>query len=470
MRSVSFRIAVVGMLFSVAPALHAQSPACTNSLLTGTYFYLLTGNVALGNQVVPDAELGMLVADGQGHVSGQSKAMTNGTLGAYSLSGTYAVQGNCRGTMALTVNASVITLFNFEVVSGGESALVAFSSPSGVLTGRAFRASTGPTQCTNGSLTGSYGFLLAGLSGGLFSEEGQVISDGSGTLSATAVINSNGNVVQVPSASGAYLLAGNCLGVASVTNQFGTANYLFAAAQNGQSAFFLETDAGTTVSGVAQSQSIVPSVLPQFVSGGGWYSALYFTNTGNSAASFPVNFIADDGTPLTVPGVGSSSTVVNLAPHGTAAIQTANVGGVSQGYASVSLPVGVVGYGVFHLSNPGVPDQEAVVPLASASGTASTLTWDDTNFVTAVGIVNPGNVATTVSIVLRDTAGATIGTSSVALPARNKTAVVLRNLPGLAGMIGKQGSADFTVATGSVAVLGLRFIGSAFTSIPPVGR
>lgn len=240
--------------------------------------------------------------------------------------------------------------------------------------------------------------------------------------------------------------------------------------QNGQSVLFLETDAGTTVAGTAESQAIVPSVLPQFVSGGGWYSALYFTNTGNSAVSFPVNFVGDDGNPLSVPVVGASSTIVNLAPHGTAAIQTANVGPVSQGYASVSLPVGVVGYGVFHLSNPGVPDQEAVVPLSSASSTASTLTWDDTSFVTAVGIVNPSNIATTVSIALRDAAGAIIGTSSVFLAAKNKTAVVLRNLPGLGAMIGNRGSADFTVTTGNVAVLGLRFIGSAFTSIPPVGR
>jgi hypothetical protein len=33
-------------------------------------------------------------------------------------------------------------------------------------------------------------------------------------------------------------------------------------------------------------------------------------------------------------------------------------------------------------------------------------------------------------------------------------------------MAGKRGSADFTVTTGTVAVLGLRFNGAAFTSIP----
>lgn len=59
------------------------------------------------------------------------------------------------------------------------------------------------------------------------------------------------------------------------------------------------------------------SVLPQFAFGGGWYSALYF-NTTNGAINLPVNFISDGGTPLTVPAVGGSSTMVNLAAYGTA--------------------------------------------------------------------------------------------------------------------------------------------------------
>jgi hypothetical protein len=212
-------------------------------------------------------------------------------------------------------------------------------------------------------------------------------------------------------------------------------------------------------------------ILPQFVFGGGWFSALYFTNTGSTSVSFPVNFVSDNGTPLTVPSLGGSSTTVNLAPRGTAAVLTVNSGSLSQGYASASLPAGVVGYGLFDFSATGIPDQEAVVPLSGASSTTSTLIWDDTNnFVTAVAIVNPSNVATIVSITLRDTTGATIATSAVSLQPKSKTEAVLRTLPGLAGMTGNRGSADFTVTSGNVAVLGLRFIGFAFTSIPTTDK
>jgi len=117
------------------------------------------------------------------------------------------------------------------------------------------------------------------------------------------------------------------------------------------------------------------SVLPQFAFGGGWYSALYFTNTGTSPISFPVNFISDAGTPLNVPSVGGSSIMVNLAARGTAIIEAPNAGPLIQGYVSLSLPTGVQSYGVFRQSAPGVPDQEAVVPRSSAFSTTDTLTW-----------------------------------------------------------------------------------------------
>jgi hypothetical protein len=234
---------------------------------------------------------------------------------------------------------------------------------------------------------------------------------------------------------------------------FGTA---LAAAQVRQ----LQNDAGLTVQ----------QILPQFAFGGGWYSALYFTNTGTSAVAFPVSFAADDGTPLTVPSVGGSSTTVSLGPRGTAIIEAPNSVPFNQGYVSVSLPAGVAGYGVFRQSVPGIADQEAVVPLSCAFSTTSTLIWDDTGFVTSVAIVNPSSVATTVSIVLRDATGATIGTSSVQLAAKSKTTTILRDLPGLAAMKGNRGSADFTVGVGNVAVLGLRFSGAAFTSLPTTDR
>src|SRR5579862_60633 len=80
------------------------------------------------------------------------------------------------------------------------------------------------------------------------------------------------------------------------------------------------------------------SVLPQFAFGGGWYSALYFSNLTGSPVSFPVNFVGDTGAALNVPALGGSTTSVNIAAFGTALIEAPNVGSLVQGYAAFTLP------------------------------------------------------------------------------------------------------------------------------------
>jgi hypothetical protein len=215
-----------------------------------------------------------------------------------------------------------------------------------------------------------------------------------------------------------------------------------------------------TVTAAAPTQTT--SVLPQVAFDGGWYSALYFSNVTGTAAAFPVNFVSDAGTPLNVPS--GSSTPVSPTAYGTAIIEAPDGGGatVNQGYAEFTLPSGVQGYGVFRQAG-----QEAVVPFSQGNATSNTLTFDDTGpLVTSVAIVNPSSAPANVVITLWSDAGAIIGTSSVPLAANTKTEKELRALPGLSGMAGKRGTAQFAVSSGNVAVLGLRFNGAAFTSIP----
>jgi sugar lactone lactonase YvrE len=208
------------------------------------------------------------------------------------------------------------------------------------------------------------------------------------------------------------------------------------------------------------------NVLPQFAFGGGWYSALYFTNLGSTAVSFPLNFLGDDGNPLTVPSLGSSSATVTLAPRGTATIAAPNTGTLVEGYVTAALPAGVIGYGVVRQSVPGIADQEAVVPLSGVTATTSTLLFDETNYITGVAVVNLASANATITINAHDAQGNPLGSGTISLGGNAKTEAALRNIPGLAGIAGNVGSVDFTVTTGTLAVLGLRFDGSAFTSIP----
>jgi hypothetical protein len=260
-------------------------------------------------------------------------------------------------------------------------------------------------------------------------------------------------------------MAADCSGTAQVTGTGGTLNFLIARVQGG-TLLIMENDATTTINGTANPQQF-QSVLPQFVFGAGWYSALYFSNGTSNTVSFLVTFTNDNGTPMALPGVGNSKQVT-LAPLGTAVIEAQNVGpAITQGYASVTLPAGVNAYGVFRQTVPGKPDQEALVGLKNANATSNSLTWDDTGSLsTSIAMVNPGTVAATVTITVWDVNGNLIGTSAQGLQPGTKIANSMHEFLGLGGMTGQRGSALFSVTTGNVSVLGLRFGSTAFTSIP----
>jgi YD repeat-containing protein len=157
---------------------------------------------------------------------------------------------------------------------------------------------------------------------------------------------------------------------------------------------------------------------------------------------------------------------VTLAPQQTAIIEALNAGSLSEGYATFSLPSGVTGYGVNRQSVAGIPDQEALVGFKDASTTATSFTWDDTNFITALAFANPSTVSVTATITAWDSTGALVGTGTLVIPAGTKVANTMRAISGLGGIVGLRGTALVTVPTGNLAVLGLRFGGAAFTSIP----
>jgi hypothetical protein len=225
---------------------------------------------------------------------------------------------------------------------------------------------------------------------------------------------------------------------------------------------------------IAEQLTTNTFALPQFVFGGAWYTALYFSNTTNSPANVTVNFIGDDGTPLHVPlvGIGTvTSQTVSVNPQSTVILEALdNTGTAGQGWVEASVPTGVVGYAVFRQVIAGRADQEAVVPLTPETSQAADLTYDDIALITSVAFLNPSNQPVIVTIVAYGQDGSPVGTSQVALAARSKQAVVLKTLPGLSSIFGLRGRAVFSVATGAVSVLGLRFGGAAFTSIPVVHR
>jgi hypothetical protein len=165
------------------------------------------------------------------------------------------------------------------------------------------------------------------------------------------------------------------------------------------------------------------------------------------------------------------ATAVTLAPGTTTVIEAPNVGFLSQGYAAFTPPPGIVGYGVLRQTLPiqlNKPDQEAVVPFSSANTTSSTLLWDDHLSVTAFAIANPNPFAVTVTITVTKSDGSLLGTANALLGPNGHTAGALRDF--VSGVPGNRGTAVFSVASGNLAVLGLRATGVALTSIPTTDK
>lgn len=306
---------------------------------------------------------------------------------------------------------------------------------------------------------GKWHFLVATYDGSGQATGIQLYVDG---VAASTILFGNGNSLNglttlndVPVAIGSRDMGGDSYdGLLADAAIFGTA---LSAAQVQQ----LEND---TVS------SQVTNVLPQLAFGGGWATSLYFTNLNGTPVSFSVNFVAQDGTPLSIPALSSSSTTVNLAALGSAAIQIPNAGSLTQGYVTASLPSGVTGYGVFSYQPGAAAGQQAVVLLSGVTATISTLIFDETSYTTGIAIVGLGSTATTVNVTAYNSVGGIIGTGTIQLAANGQTAVLLRDIPGLSGVVGQLGSVDFTVTSGNVAALGIRYNGQAFTSIPTSDR
>jgi hypothetical protein len=350
-------------------------------------------------------------------------------------------------TIALSGNAALVTATSFSIIGNGSIS----SLGNAVLSGAGTLSQATLSGVNTGPISGSFTLIFpsgAVLVGTFSIPAGVLIPQIGGSSSGAGSITITGGTGSLAGATGSFTLNGSGTATGGTTSTISL---------SGNGTLTTPSSPGT-----------VQQVLPQFVFGGGWYTALYFSNTSSSPVSFPVSFTADNGTPLIVPTVQGSSTTVSLAAGGTAIIEALNSGPLTEGYVSVTLPGGVVGYGVFRQSVPGIADQEAVVPFSPVSATSAIFTFDDTSYVTSFAIVNPSNVANTATVTVRNSSGTVLGTSSIALPAQNKTEKELRALAGLGTLAGARGSVQFTVTTGNVAVLGLRFNGVAFTSIPTV--
>jgi len=109
------------VLLFVAGGISAQAQqTCSNSTLTGTYYYLANGSVISGSQILPFAELSQFIFDGKGGVTGQAATNDNGVFASFSFAGMYSVQASCKGGLTLSANPPAAGPFDFQILNGGQ--------------------------------------------------------------------------------------------------------------------------------------------------------------------------------------------------------------------------------------------------------------------------------------------------------------------------------------------------------------
>ena len=213
------------------------------------------------------------------------------------------------------------------------------------------------------------------------------------------------------------------------------------------------------------------SVIPQFVDGGSWKTTMKFLNLENHTVQFTVLFFTDSGADLYIPIVGVGvvrNVTITLAVAGSITVETAGVDfSLSQGWALMMQQVSsdsIGGMAIFRQRVPGVPDQEAVVPIVNRFSDHFVLLFDNTAFVTGIAIANPNLGGGTVSIpvTIRNERGQIIDQEFIVLGVDSHTAFSVPDK--WPATIGQRGAIEFLTSGFGVGALGLRFNGTAFTS------
>jgi len=242
-------------------------------------------------------------------------------------------------------------------------------------------------------------------------------------------------------------------------------------------------DGAITTVPVLASGAASNGSMAQVAAGGAWNTTFTLVNTSATASQITLNFIGDNGAPaqlpVTFPLSGSNtaqqlSTVTQaIAPGGQLVVATAgsSAQATAQGWAQLQVAGGNVGGSAVFDETTAAGVQEAIVPVETASDNAYVLPFDYTGgYQTGIALANLTGQALTVSVTLRDSSGATIGTSTIPLAANAHTSFLLATqFPAVNGMFGTM-ELD-TPAGGQVSALGIRATpGGAITSVPALAK
>jgi hypothetical protein len=239
------RQTLISLLCALPAPLLAQPQigggACSTATLNGMYSLTLTGR-DVGSSLTFSKTLqgvGTASFDGVSKVTLTLTDNTNQAAGtAQTLSGTYTMQSNCVGTIAVSVGDTAS--FQLESYNTGKAYLL--SGQDGVYS-YSGGGNTLPASCTTSLLNGTYEFggngytLASGSVSGVNNVLGLLQFDGKSAVTGTWYVSVNGGTTTLTT-SGQFTVAAGCTGSASLTDTAGNAYTLIFAITSADGANF----------------------------------------------------------------------------------------------------------------------------------------------------------------------------------------------------------------------------------------
>jgi hypothetical protein len=128
--------AVTALALGMSLAAKADNKGCSNATLRGSYAQTGTGAItAPPDQAGPFANVGTLIFDGNGGLTGALVVSSNGSSSQATETGTYTVNSDCTGTYTVQIAPFGITsqVF-FAIDTNGDELEIIVTDPGSVIT------------------------------------------------------------------------------------------------------------------------------------------------------------------------------------------------------------------------------------------------------------------------------------------------------------------------------------------------
>jgi hypothetical protein len=128
--------AAMTLALAIAPTVQASDKGCSNETLRGSYAQTGSGVItAPPDQAGPFANVGTLIFDGNGGVTGALVVSSNGSSSPVTETGTYTVNSDCTGTYTVQIAPFGITSNAFFAIdTNGDELEIIVTDPGSAIT------------------------------------------------------------------------------------------------------------------------------------------------------------------------------------------------------------------------------------------------------------------------------------------------------------------------------------------------